>query len=80
MVDDRLIEAGYRVREQAERVAWRQLLRWAQAQLAMIETGMAAAEEVFLPYLQEPSGRTVYEVFAESRFKALPAPESKTNA
>ncbi len=62
-------------RAQAERVAWRQLLRWIQAQLAMIETGMVKTEEIFLPYLQEKNGRTVYEVFAETRFKALPAPE-----
>ena len=33
----------------ARRVAWRQLLRWVQAQLAMIETGMVRPEEVFLP-------------------------------
>jgi hypothetical protein len=33
-------------RQQAERVAWRQLLRWTQAQLAMIEVGMVKAEEV----------------------------------
>jgi len=37
--------AGHRVQdqEQAERVAWRQLLRWVQAQLAMIDTGMVQA-------------------------------------
>src|SRR5579864_9646271 len=29
-----------RDKEQAERTAWRQLLRWAQAQNAMIEVGM----------------------------------------
>lgn len=59
---------------QAERVAWRQLLRWIQAQLAMIGVGMVSAEEIFLPYLQNPDGRTVYEMFTETRFKALPAP------
>src|SRR5882672_7044315 len=36
-------------REQSERVAWRQLLRWVQAQNAMIETGMVQAVEVYLP-------------------------------
>lgn len=64
-------------RGQAEKVAWRQLLRWIQAQLAMIETGMVASQEVFLPYMQDDSGKTVYEAFSESRFKALPAPEKK---
>lgn len=60
---------------QSERVAWRQLLRWVEAQLAMIETGMAQTEEVFLPYLQQGDGQTLYQLFAGQQFKALPAPE-----
>jgi hypothetical protein len=59
-------------REQAERVAWRQLLRWIQAQLAMVDAGMAQAREVFAPYLLEPSGKTLFEYLEEVRFKALP--------
>jgi hypothetical protein len=50
-----------RDREQAERVAWRQLLRWIQAQLAMIQTGMARSEELFLPYMQDAHGQTLFE-------------------
>lgn len=34
----------------ARRVAWRQIKRWVEAQLALIETGMVKTEEVFLPY------------------------------
>lgn len=63
-----------RVREQAERVAWRQLLRWVQAQLAMIEVGMAKGVEVFMPYMQQADGSTFFEYF-ESKQLALPAPE-----
>lgn len=59
-------------RAQAERVAWRQLYRWVQAQLALVDAGMAATREVFLPYLVDHAGQTVYELFEESRFKALP--------
>jgi len=59
-------------REQAERVAWRQLLRWVQAQLAMVDCGMAQAREVFAPYLLDPSGMTLFEYLEETRFKALP--------
>ena len=55
----------------AERVVWRQLLRWTEAQLAMIQTGMAEAQEVFLPYMQRPDGKTVYELFSETQFKAI---------
>lgn len=62
---------------QAERVAWRQLLRWVEAQLAMIETGMVATEEVFLPYLQQQNGQTLFQIFQEQQFKALPAPAER---
>ena len=51
-------------REQAERVAWRQILRWTQAQLALTETGMVATQEVFFPYLLVTPERTAYEDFA----------------
>jgi hypothetical protein len=61
-----------RDREQAERVAWRQLLRWIQAQLAMVDAGMVETREVFAPYLMDPTGRTLFECLEETRFKALP--------
>lgn len=65
-----------RLQAQAERVAWRQLLRWVQAQLAMIDCGMAESAEVFLPYMvSTTSGQTLYSLIKESGFKALPAPE-----
>jgi hypothetical protein len=61
-------------REQAERVAWRQLLRWVQAQNAMIETGMVQAAEVYLPYMVvHASGQTLFQRMSESRFKMLAA-------
>jgi len=56
---------------QAERVAWRQLLRWVQAQLAMIEVGMVRAEEVYTPYMLQSGGRTLFEAMWESRFKQI---------
>ena len=63
-----------RIRAQAERVGWRQLLRWTQAQLAMIEVGMAKNAEVFMPYMQQADWSTFFEYF-ESKQLALPAPE-----
>jgi hypothetical protein len=68
-------EVERKLRAKATRVAWRQLLRWVQAQAAMIECGMTEAGEVFFPYLQTPSGQTIFETFKESGIKALPAPE-----
>lgn len=61
--------------EQARRVAWRQLLRWVQAQNAMIDCGMAAPEEVYLPYLFDVhSSKTLFQKLSESKFKMLAAP------
>ncbi len=60
-----------RIRSQAERVGWRQLLRWTQAQLAMIEVGTAKNAEVFMPYMQQADGSTFFEYF-ESKQLALP--------
>lgn len=61
-------------REQAERVAWRQLLRWIQAQLAMIDTGMVQAQEVFLPYLLHAgTQQTLFEYFKGDGMKLLAA-------
>jgi hypothetical protein len=62
-----------KLRAKAERIAWRQLLRWIQAQLAMIETGMVKTHEVFLPYLEQ-NGKTLFEAFVDRGLRALPAP------
>jgi len=64
-----------KLRAKAARVAWRQLLRWTQAQMAMIECGMAEPSEVFLPYLQTPGGQSLFEAFKGSEFKMIAAPE-----
>jgi hypothetical protein len=64
-------------REQAERVAWRQLLRWIQAQLAMIDSGMVEAAEVFLPYVQVEPGRTLWERTIAGGQLALPPPAER---
>lgn len=62
--------------EQAVRVAWRQILRWLEAQLALIETGMVETHEVFMPYVQLPTGETVFErmnaIGMDALQKALP--------
>ncbi len=62
-----------KLREKAERIAWRQLFRWCQAQLCMIEIGMVEAPEVFLPYAVDDKGKSVYALFIESAQKQLPA-------
>lgn len=64
----------------ARRVAWRQLLRWVQAQLAMIETGMVQPEEVFFAYMFDPvKEQTLFQNYFESTggFKLLEAGAGK---
>jgi len=54
--------------EQAYRVAWRNILDWVQAQMALLEIGMAKMEEVFLPYMQDRQGVTFFERMQERGF------------
>lgn len=61
-----------RDRQQAVRVAWRMILRWLEAQIALIETGMVKTQEVFLPYLRVKGGQTMFEVIEAKGPKALP--------
>lgn len=61
-------------RDQAERIAWRQLLRWVEAQIALTQHGMAELPEVFLPYAITLGGRTLYAEVKEHRLGGfLPA-------
>lgn len=62
-------------REKARRVAWRQILRWVDAQMALVETSMVRVEEVFFPYIQAPSGQTLYEIQSEKHFGLLEGPK-----
>ena len=55
----------------ARRVAWRQILRWVQAQLALVETSMVKIQEVFLPYVVTHSGQTIYELQEKKNFGLL---------
>lgn len=65
-----------RIMDQAERVAWRQLFRWVEAQVALIDTGMVSNVEVFTPYCVDRNGQTVFQLMMASRMKELPAAPS----
>lgn len=52
---------------QAERTAWRNLRDWVLAQMAVIEAGQAAMDQVFLPYLTDHQGKTLYEAYQGGR-------------
>ena len=47
---------------QAERVAWRIVKDWMEAQIALIQIEMVTLDQIFLPYAVTPSGQTLYDV------------------
>jgi len=46
--------------EQAQRVAWRIVKDWVEAQMAIVEAQLADVAEVFLPYAVTKTGETMY--------------------
>jgi hypothetical protein len=54
---------------QAQRTAWANIRDWIDAQMALIETGQVKLEEIFLPYMVDTSGATLYERMEENNFK-----------
>lgn len=54
--------------EQAERVAWRILKTWVEAQMALLDIKMAETAEVFMPYIVDRDGKTLYEKLEERKF------------
>ena len=68
---DSKVSASKKTPEQAARVAWRILKDWIEAQLAIVDAGMAQMSEVFLPYAQDESGRTIYQKLEQGGFKQL---------
>ena len=61
-------------RDMAARVAWRILKDWVRAQMAILETEMVSIEQIFLPYMQNSSGRILFDIMVENR---LELPEGK---
>ena len=60
--------------EKAKRTAWRVVLRWVQAQFALIETEMTTLDEVMLPYAVWGE-ETLYEKLVANQFKLLEGPQ-----
>lgn len=48
---------------QTERVAWRIVKDWIDAQMAILESQMVTIDQIFLPYMMNHDGQTVYELF-----------------
>jgi hypothetical protein len=70
------VPGRFQTPEQAERVAWRIVKDWLEAQLAIIRTEMVTLDQVMLPYMHSEDGRTVYELYRDQQL-ALPAAGSE---
>lgn len=68
---DRRVPPRLRTKEQAQRVAWRILKDWLEAQLALIEVQMVTLMQVFLPYAQNAQGVPLYEELESGKFQGL---------
>lgn len=54
-------------RAQAERVAWRIVKDWVEAQMAILESQMVQIDEIFLPYMVNGQGQTVFEAYRNNQ-------------
>lgn len=61
---DNKIPKGLKTQEQALRVSWRIVLRWVDAQMAILATKIVKIDQIFLPYAVTDNGQTLYERFA----------------
>ena len=59
--NDRKVPRRLCERDQAVRVAWRIVMSWIEAQLAIIETKMVKTESIFLPFAIMKNGKTLAE-------------------
>lgn len=53
--------------DQANKVAWRIIKDWIDAQMAILETEMVEMEQIFLPYALNNKGKTLYQEFKENQ-------------
>lgn len=62
----------FQTAEHAQRVAWRIMKDWLEAQLALAALEMVTIDQVMLPYMRSDDGRTTYEIYRDQQL-ALPA-------
>lgn len=61
------VQPKYLTLEQAERVAWRIVKDWIEAQVAIIQTEMVTIDQVMLPYMRTEDGRTVFQRYQQNQ-------------
>ena len=61
-----------KIKDQAERTAWKLVSDWVDIQLSLVELGQVELLEVLLPYIYDVAdGKTFFEKIKESGFKML---------
>jgi hypothetical protein len=68
---DKAVPTANKNSAQALKVAWRILLNWVEAQMAIVEAEMATVDQVFMPYALLQSGNTVYQEFSQDKLIQL---------
>lgn len=65
-------DTAKKIKLQAERVAWRILLDWIEAQTAMIMLEQTKPQQIFLPYAYDiRTGQTLFEKVEKSNFQFM---------
>jgi hypothetical protein len=67
----RSIDLRFTYSDHARRVAWRVMKDWLEAQLALIEAGLAELTEIMLPWMQTSPELTMYGQWRQANQKAL---------
>lgn len=62
---------------QCERIAWRIVKDWVEAQMALVEAGQAEVAEVFMPYAVYANGQTLFQAMKNHQLQ-LGGGEEKT--
>lgn len=62
-------------KQQAEMTAWRNVRDWILAQMALIESCDVPVDQVFLPYLSDGKGNTVYSIYESGQLLLGPKEE-----
>lgn len=77
MYGESYINLDEKRQDQAYRTAWANIRDWIIAQMAMLDTRMATIEEIFLPYMADSMGETLYEKINRKGFNNFQLPSGK---